>query len=308
MVCCCPRQVMEVSGSRRYRDRALRVQEGDSHETQYGNYSKYSAHLTFEDGEVSKSKLLCQAIGDQVATSLLGAGATSSQDLLFWLVEQRDSLARRCIRVGMFLFSTLALLALVMFGQTRDFAIMGIKLEDPTFFVFAALVLGNLVYVVSTGLFVKGIAYEFLLLNLAKKDHFQLGAKASAFLACHSGNVFSYTRLSGLLERIGGGGRALIHVTNVYMKYVMVVCYGIFFYSVLGRFLYELGTQHHADVAGANIYFWTLVILNVMTVITSFVIFLRIREIQDIELSRTFTQPKSDEKVSASQRIETDAP
>lgn len=297
---------MKVSGSRRYRDRALRVQEGGSHETQYGNYSKYSAHLTFEDGEVSKSKLLCQAIADDVTTSLLSSGATSNQGLLFWLVEQRNSLAGRCIRVGIFLFSTLALLALVMFGQATDFSLMGIKIEDSTFFVFIALVLGNLVYVVSTGLFVKGIAYEFLLLNLAKKDHFQLGAKANGFLACHSGNVLSYTRLSGLLERIGGGGRALIHVTNVYMKYVMIVCYGIFFYSILGIFLHKLWYPVDANKAGANMYyFWTLVILNVMTIITSFVIFLRIREIRDIEPPRTFAQPKSDEKGSS---IETDAP
>ena len=125
---------MKVSGSRRYRDRALRVQEGGSHETQYGNYSKYSAHLTFEDGEVSKSNLLCQAIADDVTTSLLSSGATSNQGLLFWLVEQRDSLARRCIKVGIFLFSTLALLALVMFGQATDFSLMGIKIEDSTFF------------------------------------------------------------------------------------------------------------------------------------------------------------------------------
>jgi hypothetical protein len=227
------------------------------------------------------SKLFCEAMSDAVADSLVKSGALS-QELLFWLVEQRDSLGKSSIQVGALLFTTLAILTLVMFGKAKgeELQLLGIKIDDPTLFVFLGLVLGNLLYVISTGLFIKGIAYEFLLRTLTKVDHFKLGVTAGGFIASHPGNMLTYATESGIADRAGSKAKRLIGIMNLYMKYILVVCYGIFFYTVLGIFLWKLWIGQ--STSWANIlYFWVLIVLNIMAGVASFVIFLPVREQQN---------------------------
>jgi hypothetical protein len=227
-----------------------------------------------------ESRLFCRALSEEVATSLLAARGKLDPELLFWLVEQRDALAKGCTKAAGFLFTTLAILALVHFDMAREFQLLGIKIENKDFFVFAALVVGNLLYVISTGLFIKGLAYEFLLVRLTSKDHFQMGLSAAGFLSCHPGNILTFVRSSVLFGRLGAARRMLISATDFYMKYIMVFCYGIFFYSILGVFLIHLWRQipKQGDswIGSHGILFWILVLLNVMTAISSLVIFLRI--------------------------------
>ena len=224
------------------------------------------------------SKLFCDAIAEEVAQSLARSGALS-QDLLFKLMEQRDALAARALQIAGLLFTTLAILTVVMAGQTEglDLELLGIKIKDRVLFVFLALLCGNLLYVISTGLFIKGIAYEFLLRRLTSGDRFKLGRVAGGFIATHPGNILTYVRESGLADKAGPKAKRLITVTDIYMKYILVVCYGIFFYSVLGIFLAEL--LKSADASGVHFaYFLILLVLNIMAVVCSFVIFLPMNE------------------------------
>jgi hypothetical protein len=240
------------------------------------NVRRIYAHSTpraiFVEGERSVvGRSLPAYIGRVAATALTGRGEELDPQLFFSLLDQRDKLAQRAVAAFVFLFSTLLLLTLVQFDQAIKFPLLGMEIGNKKIFVFLALVLGNLVYVVSAGLYMKTLAYEYFLLKVCEADAFRLGRNASEFLACHQLNTLLLCKLNGLDSLFPRGYRALLNSALFYVRWGMAICYGLFFYSVLAIFLRDLSRSWTVlDVVLGSV----LIVLNLMTSILTAMILL----------------------------------
>lgn len=224
------------------------------------------------------------ALPNELANSFKRSQPQPSIELIIWLHQMRDSIANRCMQRFVLLFITLLLLSLIQFDLIEVKSLFGIELVNgdvsdqhaqqkvgafnityKQWIVFIMLVVGNLVYVVSIGAFIKGITLEYVLHSLALDDHFKLGKESGIFISSHPLNILS---IVGQHPSLRGSrlSKGTLFFTNTYSKYGMMMLYGSFFYINLLYFLVRLWDSSSWEI------FSILVFLNVLTTLMSMAI------------------------------------
>jgi hypothetical protein len=219
-------------------------------------------------------RLLSEKVAERLVAAVSDSDSALNFDLLKTVIEAKEKVAHRAQSVLAFLFTTLAAIAIVLFDESWKEAagkieFLGMKLA-PTDFVFVGFAIGNVLYVVHTGLFHKIFTFEYLLLKTIQSPRYKDNRELSAFLASDPINIFACYRLFRLMGETEGPARAIITVTDIYSKYIVLVAYGLFYFTVLGIALSRFWPRY-------TVYFWSLVAMNIFAILTSLAVFYPVR-------------------------------
>jgi hypothetical protein len=143
-------------------------------------------------------------------------------------------------------------------------------------FAFIGFMVGNLAYVVSTGLFFKLFVCEFLFLCITKNPIYSDNRDIGAFVHCYHANSLSYLVLYDLVPERMWVLRRFLGIINLYSKYYVLIAYGLYYYTVLGFFLVRLWQEEKHE------FLWPLVVANVMSIFTSYAVFYVVRDSESL--------------------------
>lgn len=218
-------------------------------------------------------KLLTSHIADILSEDLKFSSEEEIETTLERLQSERQRMLEMTNKVIIFLFTTLSAIAVILFSKQSDgFKLFGFEFQDSRVFIFAAFLAGNALYVVSTGLFFKIFIVEFLIsrICLVNRGQYKLHI---ALISSYDANALSFVNMF-LQDRVIGLARKLNIFVNLYAKYIVLILYGAFYYYTLISFLLleiEVGDRI------SDFYVSILIFANVMTAITSLVIFMPTR-------------------------------
>lgn len=215
----------------------------------------------------------------------------------------RDEIVKRTDKVLIFLFTTLLIIALVHFDATSEAKFLGITIEKKEPFVFTAFAIGNVLYVVTTGAFLKVFVLEFYLFYIVTHKNFRGSRVTSALLYSYPANIFSALKFNNTLANANWFAKLCFSFTRSYSRYALLVIYSFFYFIVLYDYLRDLwvAAPLSNDPTAYYSFFWILIILNVLSTLTSCAIFLpakagakhaREGRLSEPEKARTTIEPK----------------
>lgn len=223
-------------------------------------------------------KLLARAVAERITDRLLANFGQIDSHLVAEIAAERDKLLVSANRVIAFLFTTITIIAVVVFGAADEkVTFLGVTITNPDVFAFVGFLVGNVFYVVSTGMFFKIFVCEYLILVITRHALFADNPDQSAFLRSFHANSLSYLLIYDVVPKQMRWLRRFLTAVNVYSKYYLVVLYGAYYYSVLGFFLHRVWEK------GTLEFFIPLVIANVLSIVTSFAIFCIVPPARELE-------------------------
>jgi len=210
-------------------------------------------------------RILSEVAAEQLLHALRVQNSRLDFELVKTIAESKHALVTRVQKVLVFLFTTLAAIALAL-HTTEPMDFIGVKLEADAF-AFVGFSVGNVLYVVNTGLFHKMLVFEHFLLKIIKDPKYQSSRELSAFLAFDPINIFAFYRLFKVASSESRNTPIILATVDLYTKLVVLVLYGLFYYYILANTMIRFWESQNL------IYFWTLVGMNVLAIITSLAIF-----------------------------------
>ena len=221
-------------------------------------------------------RLFSQYAAEKLVRDLSSNELLSDEKLLSLIAEERTRLLGTGIKVIVFLFTTITLIAITIFDVTEgDSSLFGMKISNPDAFAFSAFMVGNVLYVVSTGLFLKLFIMEFIILEIVNSKEFKDDSEIYAFIRSFHANVMSFLIMFGFLQNFPKQ-KMFFKIINFYAKYYILIAYGVYYYFVLGYFLLD-------QLEKENYFFLSVLIAsNIMSILTSFAIFFPLREKQTL--------------------------
>lgn len=210
-------------------------------------------------------RLLSEVAAEQLLHALRSQHSRLDFELVKTIVESKQALISRVQKVLVFLFTTLAAIALAL-HTTESVDFIGVKLEADAF-AFVGFAVGNVLYVVNTGLFHKMLVFEYLLLKILKDPEYQSNRELSGFLAFDPINIFIFYRLFKVASTKSSSTTIVLAIVDAYTKLVVVGLYGLFYYCILANAMIRFWENQKL------LYFWTLMGMNILAIITSLAIF-----------------------------------
>lgn len=224
-------------------------------------------------------KLLSKAIAEKIFEELSADNEPISRDIIKDIAEEKNKLVRTAIGVAVFLFTTLTIISLAIFDNSSShLSFFGVSIANKNVFVFTAFMVGNALYVVSTGLFIKLFICEFLIANIVKYYYVEDGKKFQAFLRTFHLNTLVFALSFNLIPKSNKILRYYLSIINIYTKYIMVISYGVYYYTVLIYFCYSI------YIDGQFVLLLILIVVNIFSIFTSVAIFIFIPEESNIGL------------------------
>ena len=224
---------------------------------------------------MARTQLYSEFVADRLLDGLSRDRNASHSKTLDGIAKERDKLLARSDKVIVFLFTTLCLIAIALYesSEKADFELFGFKFSDKRDFIFAGLMVGNVLFVASTGLFFKIITCEYFLLRIVTSAKFDGNSLLSAFTVVYPANTFAFARIFGLNDPLSKFTKIYLRVTSIYARYVLITLYGIFYYAVLFTFLWNL----HIIGYWLHPCFLVLTSFNIFSTIAFGAIFYRLR-------------------------------
>lgn len=224
-------------------------------------------------------KLLSKAIAEKIFEELTADGKPVSRDIIKDIADEKNRLLKTAISTIVFLFTTLIIISIAVFErEDQELSFFGLNINNKDIFVFTGFMVGNALYVVCTGMFIKLFICEFLIANIVRHYDVEDGKKLQAFLRIFHANTISFVLEFNLIPENNKILRFYLILVNVYAKYMMVVIYGIYYYTILLYFLRDLYYREE------SIIFITLISANIFSIITSFAVFIIVDENSNIGL------------------------
>lgn len=232
-------------------------------------------------------KFYTREVAEQIVAGLKLDGPISDEAHLKLIAEERRALLGTGIKVITFLFTLIIIIRLAVIegdaahsvngsnqgleAAPNGIPFLGLEIYNPDLFAFSALFVGNVAYVVCTGLFMKVFVYEFMLLALIEDDRFKDDKKFYALMRSFHANMFAYLNIFGFLNNKANHFKFFYNFINFYSKYYVLIAYGLFYYYTLVSFI--LSEINENDY----IYPAILVFINFMTILTSLAIFMPVK-------------------------------
>lgn len=215
--------------------------------------------------------LLAERAAEIVLDRLQSSSQAIDHELASTVAHERGQVTHHTDKVIIYLFTTLCLIAIVFFSYGQDSVkAFGFEFTERVVFIFSALLIGNVLYVVHTGLFFKAIMLEYLLLKILQHPTFQGSRELNATLLFYPANIFTVLTHFHIIYHRTNAEKLFMSCVNLYTKYIIIVLYGAFYYTVLLAFLYEVWNTDQIFV------FSVLIFANVMSSFTSLAIFYHI--------------------------------
>lgn len=188
----------------------------------------------------------------------------------------RDELVKRTDKALVFLFSTLVIISLFQFKVISNADLFGIEISHPDVFIFVAFLVGNALYVSSTGAFLKVFLLEFYLFYIVTDKDFDGSKITSGFLYSYHANIFALLSFNRTLENATRFARVVFSFTGIYSRYALLILYSIFYFLVLFSYLSDIWRTPPNDPSHNihRVFSFILVVSNVLSAITSCTVFL----------------------------------
>lgn len=215
-------------------------------------------------------RLFANYVAGVIASSLDGENGEVSRDLVSELSNERSRIFGSAIKVMIFLFTTITVISIVILGGTEKPAFFGIIISDPKLFAFTAFLVGNFAYAACTCLFAKIIIYEYLIVYLLDDKNYSGQRVLDAFVRSFHANLISFYNIYGVADSFSRRRSLFFNFVNFYTKYGILIFYGFFYYANLGYYLIQILEYDHTK---DYVYSITLIIFNIITIITSYFIF-----------------------------------
>lgn len=189
---------------------------------------------------------------------------------------ERDSLTKRADAVIVFLFTTLFVIAVYLGDSGKSYLaqppeFLGITIFDLDLFIFAALIMGNVLYIVHIGLFLKIFILESMIFYIITDNRFGGSRVFPSLLYSYHANVFAFLRFANLIKEESLVVQIIFAISRIYTRYLIIFAYALTYFVILFIFLNQLWYKENLE---ASIYFWVLIAANAMSTIVSFSIFL----------------------------------
>ena len=220
-------------------------------------------------------QLFTENVAENIIGKLTSDTKLNDEKILSLIAEERTRLLGTGIKVIIFLFTTITIIAVTVLGAVEgEMSFFGIKIEDPDLFAFISFIVGNVLYVICTGLFMKVFIMEFIVLNIVTNTEFEDDPRIYAFIRSFHANVISFLLMFGFFEDKPKIMSSFFKFINFYAKYYVLIAYGVYYYSVLGYFIY---TEIADETIIGYIFSTTLIVVNIMSMLTSYAIFYPLR-------------------------------
>lgn len=190
------------------------------------------------------------------------------------IAEQRDFLIKRSDSLVVFLFTTLTVIAVAVFGDTSGLKVFGIELSDVEFFVFILFMVGNAAYVIHCGLFLKLFCLEGVLFYIITHPKFNSSRTLCGLLYVYHGNFLRYVRMTRVLSNAPVFTRVVFLFASFYSRYAFIFIYAVYYFFILFYFLEGIYRSYEPR---HQFYFYALIIASIFSTFLSFAIFLPTR-------------------------------